>query len=88
MMPEPTSEIQIAWERTVYVRQKAIGFPVHSVLGFLEVLSFKVCFCLKYVGGIDQFDSLERNFFNSELSDREHIPSTKMRWGKGGTERS
>lgn len=69
MMPGSTSEIQITRERTAYIRKKAISFPVHSVLGFLEVLSFKVCFCSKYVGGIDQFDSLERNF-NSELSDR------------------
>lgn len=58
-------------------------FAVPNVSGFLEVPSFTVCFCFKYLGGIDLFDSLERSF-RVELSDRCHIPS--KRWGEGRVE--
>lgn len=51
---------QVTWGRTVHIRKKkSIVCAVHSDSGFLEVSSFKVCFCFKYLGGIEQFDSLE-----------------------------
>lgn len=52
---------QVTWGRTVHIREKKklIACAVHSDSGFLEVPSFKVCFCFKYLGGIEQFDSLE-----------------------------
>lgn len=81
-----TSEIQVTWERKVHIRKKkAITFAAYSNSGFLDVPSFKVCFCFKYLGGIEQFDSLEKNF-TSELSAIIFLAKDEARerwnWGK------
>lgn len=44
--------------------------------------SFKVWFCFKFLGGIEEFDSLEEK--NSvSLSCQITYPEQKMKWGEG-----
>lgn len=55
---------------------RKLAIAAQNVLCFLEIPSFKVCFCFQYPDGTDRFDSLERNL-ETQLSDKYHVASKR-----------
>ncbi|MBZ3885629.1 1-phosphatidylinositol 4,5-bisphosphate phosphodiesterase beta-1 [Sciurus carolinensis] len=70
------SECVCESNRKIQIRIRKFAIAAPNVLRFLEIPSFKVCFCFQHPDGIDWVDSLERNL-KTQLSDKYHVASKR-----------